>query len=247
MYWLHSGKLGDTLWALPAMREMLRLRHEEQGIVCLQQRYPFFDVRVALRALRPLLIQQSYISDVTLNCPADAVDGNVWWLDEFRSGKLKSDGTWNLATLALRRFNLPDSCADSAWISVEPKPIAKYVISRCLQPSCWNASMLWPAILDRYGQESVFLGARVEYEGFIGQFGRRVAYHRTETLREAAQVIAGSDRIFCNQSALHTIAEAMKKDIVLEVSNDYPSVVFRRPGVVNVWDRFPEAASRIGL
>lgn len=211
------------------------------GDLILQQRYSFFPVASAYVALKELLLLQDYIKyvDVDESGAFGGTDLNHWWLDDFRKGKLKPDGTWNLATLVARKFGLSDSIVDEAWLYAEPKPVAKFVICRNTQETCESPMMPWHEIAAAVRGEAVFLGYRSEHAEFVRQYGY-VDYYPIASLLEAAKIIQGARACFLNQSVFHAITEAMKKPLLLEVSHVYPSVIFRRSQAFYAWTEAPE-------
>jgi hypothetical protein len=239
----HSGKFGDTICAMCAFKAM------GGGDLVFQQRYPFFDVKGLETSLGEILLQQPYVHSARtignqgiLNIPEwhhIDVDLNVWWLDRLRKGELKPDGSWNLASLVLDKFGLPHSHLYEPWISIEAKSIAKYVIAKNTQATCRNIAMPWSEIVQKIGHEAVFLGLPTEHARFCALYGH-VPYYKTQTLAEAAKIICGAQCFVGNQSALNALAESMGKRQLLEVSPDYPGVIFRRPGAFFAWAKSPK-------
>lgn len=197
--------------------------------ICLFDRYPFFswDEKV----IRPLLEAQSYVRSVAMTSGPEDIDGNVWWLDDFRAGRMKPD--WSIPRFVCDHFKLPYSILDEPWLKVTPNKKARYVFAKNTQDVCDNPKMDWKGLVERYGPESIFVGWGNEAAIFSDRFGR-VPHYPTNDLLGCAELIAGAERIFCGQSVLHAIAESLKKDIMLECSPTFPSVIFNRPGVVNI-------------
>jgi ADP-heptose:LPS heptosyltransferase len=242
MKWTHGGKAGDLIWSLPTMRA---LAPGQRCTIVMSQKYAWYPIELLVQQLEPLLLRQPYIDKVVIDTRGIAgtlegyTTGDYWWLDDFRSGKLRPDGTWNLASLVSRAHNLPDSVLTGAWLSILPKRKAKYVVARNCQATCRNSMMPWRQIADEIRGQAVFLGHSAEHVEFVRHFGH-IDFYPTENLEEAAAIIAGADSIFCNQSVLHAMAEAMKKPILLEVSLDFPSVLWHRSQVFNAWQEYPD-------
>lgn len=227
MIWSHAGKYGDLIWSLPAMLGVMERHGVTQCHIQLKNKYQFFQWDD--KAIRPLIDCQpyhGYFED--LDYP---VDGNVWWIDSYREGNVKEG--WNIPRFVLDHFNLPYSWMEKSWLHVTPNKKAKYVFSRNTQPHCRNDAMPWKQIVQDLGQEAVFLGHGNEYQQFRAEFGD-VPYIPTDNLLQASEIIAGCEKVFCNQSALHTIGEALKKPIMLEVCAAWPSVLIQRDGVENM-------------
>jgi hypothetical protein len=230
-----SGKLGDCVLYLPTLRALAA--HDVFNEVVLTDKFPFFSWDDAAPLLQPLLAAQPYIHSVRRGNLGDGISLDTWWLDDFRTGKLKPDGSWNIASLCLDRFHLPHSALDAPWLT--PSTIGRpadydYYIARNAQPPCANVAMPWRKILERVGRRCCFLGLRTEWERFCGEFGH-VDYKAISHLYDAANLMAGGKAVFCNHSVFQTIAEGLKKPIMLEVHSVYPGVIFRRPGAVYAW------------
>jgi hypothetical protein len=227
---LHSGKLGDLVWAIPSMRSVATRAGQEKISIYLNNKYSFFSWDI--NAIKPLLDSQSYVKGTDwYRNDVVATDGDVWWLDEFRAGRMKPD--WNIPRFVCNHFKLPYTILDEPWLKVTPNKKAKYVFCKNQQDVCDNPRMPWKSLVERYADESIFLGWGPEAYQFADRFGR-VCHHPTSNLLQAAEIIAGCEKVFCSQSVHHAIAEALKKDIMLECSPAFPSVIFNRPGVVNV-------------
>lgn len=235
-----AGKLGDIIWGLPAIRAL------GGGPLTLCQRYTFFDMVNAYPFVAPLLAKQSYIRGIRLGKETqDDLDIAPWWIDDFRRGVLKPDGSWNLATLALTKHGLPLKEVDMPWLtpvsgySIPERPY--YVISRNAQNgTCHNPAMPWKAILECIRGQSYFLGYKSEHALFEAEHGE-VPYLEIDDLAHASAIIAQATAFVGCQSVFHTIAEGLKKPVILEVSPMYPSVIFRRKKVLNVWTNTPSS------
>jgi ADP-heptose:LPS heptosyltransferase len=224
-----SGKLGDVIWQLSALRGLLAFRHERMANITWTQKYPFFDVMRAAPLMDSLLRSQEYIDFVSAGKPYE-FDLSYWWLDRFARGEL--DGApWNLATLACDSLCVSSKWADTSWLTAEPKTVAKYVVSRNTQRVCVNELFPWQGVMDSIRKDSVFVGHKTEHQRFIHDFGP-IDFHPTDTLLEAAEIISGSQAFIGNQSVQHALAQGLGKKVVLEVCRGFPSVLF--PSALNV-------------
>jgi hypothetical protein len=111
------------------------------------------------------------------------------------------------------------------WLKVEPNSRFwnKFIVNRSARHR--NDLFPWHRMVESYGYKMVFIGTQQEHEDFCNAFGR-VAYHRTETLLDVAQAIAGCERFIGNQSSAHCIAAALGHPLLLEVSLANPDVCF---------------------
>jgi GT2 family glycosyltransferase len=209
----HSGKAGDVIYSLPAIRAMgggrLILRpNAEHG---------FSEERA--ESLSALLQSVGFLSDVVVSGDA-AADFD---LDGFRNALPSA----NLADAHLSLFGLSTKERDSAWLSLPSgEQHGRIVFARSLQRT--HLPGFWEAALQRF-PDPVFVGHEDEYEAFIAQFGA-IAYWKTTDYLELAQVIAGASLIVGNQCAPYAVAEALKIRTVQEVDTWSPNCVFPREG-----------------
>lgn len=125
-------------------------------------------------------------------------------------------------------------CQDEKWLTVEPNPVAKYVINR--SPRYHGAGFPWKEIVDKIGKESVFIGTLDEHRDFINSFGM-VSYLETPDLMDVAQVIAGSQWFIGNQSCPNAIAEGMKHSLLQESWPQNANCLFNRTNAVFALNR----------
>jgi ADP-heptose:LPS heptosyltransferase len=178
--------------------------------------------RQRIDALRPLLLLQPYIHEVT-EWTGQSVDHN---LDLFRRHIKEA----NLADAHLKLFNLDTAERDRAWLSV-PDPIViegkNIVINRTVRSTGHHG--FWESALPLMKDRCIFVGLPKEHEIFQYTFECEVPYYPTESLVDLARVIAGCRQFIGNSSFCHAIAEAMKKPLVLEMAR-ICNVRFNRDG-----------------
>ena len=229
MRWSHSGKYGDLIWSLPAMMGIAeRYKQAKTPINLSGSLREWF--QWAVPNIAPLLQAQSYIESVSTT-PRQWQDvcGDVYWQIPFKSGVLERD--WNIPRLYLWHFGLPYSRMEKPWLTVAPKPVAKCVVNRTMAHEYHNPKMQWGFIKNR--PDTVFVGTKQEHDAFCRDIWK-LPHYPTANLLEVAEVIAGAEFFVGNQGCNHTIAEALKKKIWLEVSPYYPSVIVQREGVTNI-------------
>lgn len=225
----HSGDLGDIIFSLPCIKAKgggtLYLDPEggkSSPLVKWADRTCTKLNQKSIDLLKPLLLEQDYIVDVLL-WKGETVDHD---LDQFRR-HIKYN---NLSDSHLASIGLPFHHRDVSWITVKdpiipPKPI---IISRSVRYH-GNFSF-WENILPSIKNDCVFVGYEKEHEIFEYTFGHKVKYHKTETIMELAQLIAGCSTFIGNQGFPHALAEGMKKKLINEVFRVYPAAVFNRDG-----------------
>lgn len=221
----HSGDLGDIIFSLPAIRAM------GGGILYLinypgRTTFPMTQERVD--AIRPLLMEQRYISDVVFAGDDLSKDSAInGFRDHCCPGR-------NLADAHLSTHDLPPSLRNNKWLRTgRVNRVSPVVFSKSARYP--NPSFSWSRIVGEYGRQAVFLGTPQEYEEFASKYGP-VDYVRTRDLLEAAEIIAGAQLFVGNQSCLSAIAEGLKQNKILEVYPDLPNVIFNRLGVINAWN-----------
>jgi len=226
----HSGDLGDIVYALPTMRALgggVLMLDPEGGesdpLVVAGTKNRTHLTRERIDVIRSLLLAQDYVDDVVY-WNGEKPDFN---LDRFRAHLVNR----NLADAHLAAFGLPTGERDRPWISAADPikiPGRDTVIARSVRQqgnfNFWERTM--PQIVDR----CVYVGLPKEHEIFEYTFEMKVEYRPTADLLELARVIAGGEQFIGNSSLPHSLAEAMKKPLILEVNRVYCPVLFERPG-----------------
>jgi|SRR5215813_782244 len=234
----HSGDLGDIIYFLPVMRAMgggkLKITEALAGRVPTRQNLLEND---AWQTLKELLEHQEYVDSVEPSDKHDAdVDGDVF-REPFHFA-LKTDYIQareiSLVTWQARAHGVDPACQEKQWLTVEPNPVARYVFNRTSRYT--NPEFPWTAVYDSLGRDAVFLGMKDEYQQFIRTVGH-VPYVETENLRQAAEIIRGSECFIGNQSCLYAIVEGMKHHALLEVWPGNPNCLFQRENVHHGYDQ----------
>jgi hypothetical protein len=147
-----------------------------------------------------------------------------------RTHRLDMQPGFNLARCYLRAFGLSLDNDGPPWLSV-PSPIqaASVVIAR--SPRYHSTTFAWPRLLSHYRGQCIFVGLPSEHAAFEQEFGR-IPYHPTHDLLELAQVIAGCEVFAGNQSCPFSIAEALKKPVILEPCPSGSNTLFKRSDAI---------------
>lgn len=237
MKYRSAGDRGDTIFSLPV------IRHYGRGTLYLEA------ANYTRERLTPdnwcgldkIIKAQSYVEDVR-EWRGDAVDVNLndfraLMFPQVRRGFHKDRHLCDWIAMA---SNLPTSIKDEPWLKIEPKPIAPVVISRSGPGRPPHAvyhgkDFPWGQVLAKYGRDAVFVGTELEHEVFQAVFGN-VAWYKTPSLFEVAQVIAGAKLFVGNQSAPHAIAQSLGVATVLEVWGAGANCSGWRANHVNGWD-----------
>lgn len=206
---VHSGKLGDIVYALPAIREM----GGGKLIIVPDPDMTGSDMPESLiDSLRPLAATLGYISSIERR---ESVSGPIVNLNAWRMGGKRGK---NIAEFTLGRFGKDLRAADKPWLHVEPNRMAGVVVARSLISTARRDNFPWIEVNERY-DDSVFVGSREEWEDWRCRFGQ-IRWLKTDNLLELSRVIAGADLMICNQSCPLAIAHALGRRVVVEVTLD---------------------------
>lgn len=228
----HSGDLGDIVYSLPTVISLgggayyvgpdNRSGHGTR-VIMNQQR---------AASIVPLLESQPFISEASFrgSMPTGVID-----LNDFRKDLIKSPGLdftpgYNLARVVLRRWSLPMENDLTPWLTAEPNPKAKVLVSR--SERYHEPKFRWELVIEKYRADLAFVGTPSEYHQFCSYFGK-VPYLPTKDLLELAQLISGCDLFVGNQSCPYSIAVGLGKAAVLEVCSFVPNCIFKRPNIIH--------------
>lgn len=211
----HSGKLGDVVYSLPAIKAM------GGGRLLLSVTAGSDFGPSQGEALRPLLELQPYIESVSFD-QGGSCDHN---LDAFR---YNNPGETNLADCHLQIFGLPSNHRDEQWLIVdEPNPTWPVLFARSRFHH--GSEAMWPQMYQEHGHRAAFVGTEHEHACFELEVGK-IPYQRTGDLLELARLIAGCELFVGNQSCPYAIAEGLKVRTVQETDPRSPNCIFERPG-----------------
>lgn len=214
----HSGDIGDLIYFLPVIRYLgcsdLFLNPRGLQTKKIDGTASGFNFDL-IRILAPLLESQVYINSVLpwTNQPVN-IDA-----DYFRQVE---SPLINLCEKILFAFSIPFVEIDVPWIYVEPKKIASQVFSRSFRYR--NEDMDYNKFITKR-DDCVFIGLDNEYVDFCDRFGK-IPYYPVKDFLELAQVIAGSETFYGNQSSPMAIAISMHKNFVQESFRGHPDCVF---------------------
>jgi hypothetical protein len=218
---LHSGDLGDIIYSLPTIKEL------GGGVLYLNpaaelrfKNYPLITKLTEKSALqiRSILLQQKYIDDVKI-WNGEEITYN---LDNFRTHINFN----NLAISHLDIYKLSPSVAFEKWIETPKlrKLPKRFIISRSVR---YHSNYVeWVRILNIISTDSIFIGLPKEHEIFEYTFDVKIPYYPTPELTDIYETIASCERIFCNQSFPHALAEGLSHPLNCEIFRPYPAAVF---------------------
>lgn len=209
---IHSGDVGDVIYALPALRHMSPMGFNLILGTKTKTRRPFDDVWVANVA--SLLSIQTYINRVWKQSVSDRWDFDCdpfrkLLINNWRRGK-------NITSYVCDLFRVPYECSNQPWITID---MPLHVEGR---PVCVNRTQRyrnhrfpWHRVYNAYRDKMFFVGTVKEYDDFQSKVGP-LPYCETPTLLDVARLIAGSKLFIGNQSVSYAIAEGLKHPTVQE-------------------------------
>jgi len=233
----HSGTLGDLIYSLYMVKKMgggvyhVALNNIEHCVAQYGYRPEDVDVQHKGRFtiqdykwLRPLLKNQSYISDVKPWIEGDQpcdVD-----LDKYR-GVLYRTFEGNILEAYHRAFNLSFSEQDmqEPWLTADPIKSKPIIISRSMRYRPPNGDSGWREILKSLPDlmdHAIFVGTIAEHQNFVSTFDTAIEYRPVNDFLELAGLIAGSELVCGNQGFAYSLAVGLGKAAILEMNKIVP-------------------------
>lgn len=236
----HSGNLGDIVWSLPTIKDILRRHNQDKAglymltgvpAVYVAGPHPLGNIRLDenyARQLLPLLLAQDYIGD------AGVWNGQPvnYDLDDFReSGFNFSAG--NIGRYYCHAFMVTPNLSDP-WLNVEPSPDTdgKIVINRTERAR--NRRLNYGFLRGR--NDLVFVGLEREYQNFSMMVPGVPRWQAPDFLT-LARWIKGAKAFIGNQSFPYAVAEALKVPRCLEVADISPNNI---PSGPNAYEAFSQ-------
>lgn len=202
----HGGDLGDTVYAIPALRRLAYPAH--------LRLYPNHGVT------RQLMDENNANMVIPLLNAQQGITAS--WVPEHSPDGLRID-------FAVRRFyrNNMNLCdihnhyighdhwhSDEPWFTVD-KPDYRYPIVVARSARYRNDRFPWRDFYKRFDGRACFVGVPWEHEDFERHFGK-IPYVPTPSLLEVARLMAGADLVLANQSCPRAVAEGLKTPILVE-------------------------------
>jgi len=224
----HSGNLGDIIYALPTIRTLgpghlslimggipAAIRKYNNGPV-----FPEYENRLSeadYNMIAPLLAEQPYITEVK-RYSGEKIDYD---LDLFRGTVGQAFKTNFIETYA-QTFKLPynPKTDHGPWLYATPKRIARIAVTRTMRYHSNKTSTIpsWLELIRNNNLETdgVFLGLPDEHQAFCDLFNVQIPYYKCKDFLDMAEVIAGSDAFFGNQTFAYGVAQGLGKPTILE-------------------------------
>lgn len=247
MNYSQSGNLGDLIYSLSVVNKLgkgdffVKLHNIPNVIIKYNNGIvpPEYVGKLSEKdfdMLKPLIEAQSYIGKCQVYTN-EKIDTD---LDEFR-GVIHSKVQGNFLKAFYTTHNIPFTDEDliQPWLTVpNPNRVAKYVVARSPR---WrrmlpNTVDVWKELIQNNNieKEGVFVGLPEEHSDFENTMGVKIPYHPVKDFLELAEVIAGGDAFFSNQTFTYGIAQGLNKTTVLETFSARPNLAvnecfFARP------------------
>jgi len=239
----HSGDLGDIIWSLPTIRALgggtLYLDPnggkghigESTGLATNSHSVNKLNEN-SINQIKPLLLEQDYISDVKFWNERVKIDIN---LDIFRQPKNLIFN--NIAYSHLHAFNIDFDEANNAWIDLKENNYSSpynrdILIARTTR---YTANYgYWDSISAELEKLAFFVGYEFEHQIWEYTFNRRVPYYKTKDILDLAKAIKSANNVISNQGLVNAIAEGMKRTLICEIDKSSPAVIFDREGATYV-------------
>lgn len=236
---IHSGDVGDVIYALPVMRHVSPAGFHLILGTKTKTRRPFDDVWVANVA--PLLQIQGYIRSIRKQSVQDRWDLDC---DPFRQLLIHK---WHrgktITSYVCDLFHAPYQCSEQPWLRVDqPLKIEGRDICVNRTKRYRNHRFPWHRVYDNYGARMFFIGSLDEYDDFQTHVGQ-VPYCQTATLLDVARLIAGSAMFVGNQSVAYAIAEGLKHRTLQEADPRLCDCIWYRGNATIGHDQYVEIPS----
>lgn len=220
-HYLHSGGLGDIIYALPY------IRHHGGGVLHIKKSNGINVCADQFTALKGLLSWTGYVDPWPDNgiCEYPWVD-----LNKFRA---VADFQKPLPTTYFLAFGepVPDDWS-RRWLRAAPPKSPPYAVvhrTERYQDPAFDWKKVMAAAMDRYKGLVYFLGFRDEYLAFERACGVEIVHYPVFDLEVMAFMIEGADVLFCNQSVGLTIAQGLGRPYQLEVAPGFSSCILNLP------------------
>lgn len=245
----HTGDIGDIIAGLSVMKLMGGGRLQIGPDIGVAGLYGYPRCRGEMWVvdfLYDFLMAQSYVRSVSYAPTQKSVDVNLnlfrKWTETHRpwdSYRQHKDISKHPSLSDMHQITFGVSLRDDeAWLRCDTewvydgKPI---IVQRSPRYHNVPDTFPWQRIINRFGDQMLFVGLASEHEEFCRLFGE-VQFYYVESMLEMARLIHGSKLYIGNQSSPFWIAEGLKHKLILEAWDLDPNCFFNRPGHYHVMD-----------
>lgn len=205
----HGGDLGDTVYAVPALRRLAEPVHltlyPNHGVTRV-----LMDETNANRILPLLNAQPGVTADWKPTYEPDGLRLDFGVRRFYRNG-------FNLADIHSHWVGHDHWPTEHPWLTVD-FPVYDYPIVVARSARYRDDNYPWKYLYDQFAGRACFVGVPWEHEDFERRVGK-IPFYETASLLEAARVMAGADIFLGNQSCPRAVAEGLKIPVVVEVGD----------------------------
>lgn len=218
----HSGKIGDVIFSLPAIREL------GINILYIPENTPD-ECSGMYTALKDLLLLQPYIHEVREypsgygymeQAPGIHLDFD---LDDAR--KQPAKGRIHIVKRYMDQFGINYPNWKEPWLVVDDKPtgvtghytLVSYTGRHIMNERGETSRVDWKRVTESIKGPVLFIGLPHEYNLFTETYGHMIPYRRTRNMLEVARLVRDCDALYCNQSAPLVLAQGLGKTYHLDV------------------------------
>lgn len=215
----HSGKMGDVIYSLPTIRAM------GGGILYLPENGP--EVTGMYSFMKSLLEMQSYIHEVRQAPDSVFYDDSREWVDvDLNLHRTHPQrGKVNMVQRYFDVFGVDEGHQDP-WLEPLWSSEDVYTIVS-VTPRFRNRSRVsWKHVLKRI--DPLFIGTDEDYKEFCRRYGE-IPRAECRTALDVAALVYGASAIYCNQSFVLTLAQAMNKTRYVEFKPGKTNCHFNSP------------------
>lgn len=235
----HTGDYGDIIYSLPVIKAL------GGGVLFLSadNRYPYPMHTRAVRTssftadwvdnIKPLLLEQDYIWNAiyTIGLPYSTDCDLNKFREPWKKRTIRDFDS--ILSLHQRAFGTKHNEA-APWLKVSNPfsiPSRPIVVNRTQRYQ--DNGFSWYELVQRYGDQMVFVGDRLEAEIFQGFSAPKAIPHQpTKDMLGMARVIAGAKVVIANQSSALAIAHGLGKRVIVEEWSGNSNCRLNRPGAI---------------
>lgn len=207
---LSGGGLGDIVYSIPILRDLgVNKLYIKEGLYHPPHGNMF-------TAMRRLVVNEGFECEPYPWCEKYTYPIPVHFdMDTFR--KQPKRGVNHIQLSMRNQFKLPIKPYEP-WLHIDPVEITPFsTYSLIFLSPRWraNSPVDWKKILHSIKGPVKFIGFQDDWISFCSQFGN-CEWWPTNDIYDMAQLIAGCDALYCNQSVALTLAQGLGKTYFLE-------------------------------
>jgi hypothetical protein len=221
---IHQGHIGDIIAFIPIYRKI-----EGTRIFVTDASWGAPMTGYKYDSLKPLLDSQGIPSQLNFP-PHSVIDYDTTnWRECYEDHITLMDSQARYLNVVDRHTGHME--IDGPWLSVEPDDRfnGKVIINRSHRYR--NDKFPWSKIMERYGNEAVFIGTDEEHADFEQSFGK-IQRHLAKDCLEIAKAIAACKLYVGNQSSAYWIAAGLRVPLIQEVYEHAPNSMILYPEAV---------------